>query len=101
MNFLEEAQKLARLGYLVFQCGPQGKTPFARTAPNGCNSATNDLETITKWWTRYPDCNIGLKCENLLVLDLDSNAELNGPNDLRRIVDELGRLKLRIQGNDY
>ena len=78
MNFLEEAQELARLGYKVFQCTPKGKTPFAQTAPKGCNSATDDLDTVTKWWTQYPDCNIGIKCENLLVLDLDSNKELTG-----------------------
>jgi hypothetical protein len=92
MNFLEEAQKLARLGYLVFQCVPQGKMPFTTTAPKGCNSATGDLDIVTKWWTQYPDCNIGVKCENLLVLDLDSNAELNGPRDVRNIADEVGPL---------
>ncbi|HBT77870.1 MAG TPA: hypothetical protein DEB39_13320, partial [Planctomycetaceae bacterium] len=65
--FLEEALKLAGLGYLVFQCVPNGKKPYAETAPNGCNSATNDPAIIRKWWTQYPDCNIGIKCENLLV----------------------------------
>ncbi len=92
MSFLEEALKLADLGYLVFQCVPNGKMPYVQTAPNGCNSATNDPAIIRKWWTQYPDCNIGIKCENLLVLDLDSNAELNGPRDIRDIADEVGPL---------
>ncbi len=92
MNLLEEALKLAELGYLVFQCVPQGKMPFTQTAPNGCNSATSDPEIVTRWWTQYPDCNIGIKCENLLVLDLDSNTELNGPSDVRKIADEVGVL---------
>ncbi|HBT78460.1 MAG TPA: hypothetical protein DEB39_16385 [Planctomycetaceae bacterium] len=92
MSFLEEALKLAELGYLVFQCVPNGKTPFTTTAPKGCNSATNDPDIVRKWWTQYPDCNIGIKCENLLVLDLDSNAELNGPRDVRDITDEVGPL---------
>ena len=84
--------KLAELGYLVFQCEPNGKAPFFVTAPHGCNSATNDPEVIRRWWTQYPDCNIGVKCENMLVLDLDSNKELNGPSDIRRIAGEVGPL---------
>ncbi len=91
-DFLTEALSLARLGFFVFQCVPNGKIPFKSTAPSGCNSATRDTEVVTQWWTRYPDCNIGIKCENLLVLDLDACGEVNGPRDLREIADAVGAL---------
>jgi hypothetical protein len=70
--FLEEALKLVRLGYHVFQCLPRSKFPNVETAPNGCVSASGDLETVRDWWTRFPLCNIGLHCDNVLVIDIDN-----------------------------
>ena len=88
--FLDEALRLAALGYHVFQCRPRNKVPFTLTAPNGCNSATGNRETITRWWTQYPDCNIGLKCDNLLVLDIDNKHGKNGNADFQQMVKRLG-----------
>lgn len=92
LSFLDEALRLAESGYAVFQCVPQGKIPFALTAPQGCNSATSDLDIITKWWTQYPERNIGLKCANILVFDLDCNENIDGAKDLTDIVQRLGPL---------
>ena len=92
MSFLEHAQNLARLGYNIFQCEPHGKTPFFKTASSGCDSATDDIVTITKWWQKFSDCNIGIKCCNILVLDLDNKGEINGSRDLEHIVSEMGAL---------
>jgi hypothetical protein len=90
--FLKSAYELAALGYAVFQCAPKLKSPFYLTAPHGCNSATTDLIIVTKNWTQYPDCNIGIKCANLLVLDLDCKAGIDGTNDLRNVISSLGKL---------
>ncbi len=87
--FLDEALRLASLGYHVFQCVPKSKLPFAETAPEGCNSASGDPDVVRKWWTKYPDCNIGLKCDNLLVIDVDNKKGKDGSKDFTRIMDRL------------
>ncbi len=91
--FAQEAERLLLLGYHLFQCLPKSKDPFAGpggTAPNGCNSASGDLETIRRWWTNHPDCNIGLKCDNLLVIDVDNKNGKNGNADFSKVMDRLG-----------
>ena len=46
--------------------------------------ATDDLETINVWWTRWPHANIGIATgpSNLLVLDLDVKDGRNGEEAL-------------------
>jgi hypothetical protein len=39
---------------------------------HGLLAATNDLERVARWWTRWPQANIGARVpRNLLVLDVD------------------------------
>ena len=59
--------------------------------PNGCNGASTDPEKIKEWAAKWPDANIGIKCENILVLDLDNKDGKNGSNDLTEIKEELGQ----------
>ncbi|GHT39702.1 hypothetical protein FACS189427_13720 [Planctomycetales bacterium] len=92
LSFLDEAKHLAELGYAVFQCIPKTKIPFAKTAPEGCNSAITDLDTIEEWWTKHPNCNIGIKCENILVIDPDCKDGYDGARDLANIVNSVGKL---------
>jgi Bifunctional DNA primase/polymerase, N-terminal. len=89
---LESALSLARLGYFVFPCGPKKKEPFGEIAAKGCNSATRSELVITNWWASHPDCNIGLKCENCLVIDVDQKGGKNGTADLLEVIRELGPL---------
>ncbi len=88
--FLDEALRLVSLGYHVFQCVPQSKLPFAETAPEGCNSASGDPDVVRKWWMKHPDCNIGLKCDNLLVIDVDNKKGKDGSKDFTRIMERVG-----------
>jgi putative DNA primase/helicase len=51
-------------------CMP-GNHPVASLVPNGLNDATTDIQSITMWWSKMPDANIGLatgKQSNLVVL---------------------------------
>lgn len=34
--------------------------------------ATNDSAQIRSWWTQWPQANVGIHCEGLLVLDVDA-----------------------------
>ena len=68
----------ARRGWYVFPLGTGTKGMDAQgrsthLLSNGHNGASNDLETIRNWWTRWPDANIGLHlaASGLVALDPD------------------------------
>lgn len=66
-----EALRYGRMGLKVFPCRPKGKEPLT---PHGHKDATTDLPQIRRWWTQWPDANIGIptgKASGLLVLDAD------------------------------
>lgn len=50
------------------QCSSPAKHP--RTA-HGLRDATVDQATIRDWWVHWPDSNVGVRCDQLFVLDLD------------------------------
>jgi Bifunctional DNA primase/polymerase, N-terminal len=60
--FLGAALRYAGIGWPVFPLRPRDKTPLIAKADggNGCRDATTDAETITAWWARWPEANIGL-----------------------------------------
>lgn len=84
---LDAAQRYARRGWQVFplhtptargcSCGKTkcsiGKHPYTS---NGLKDATTDEVQIRKWWTQWPDANIGIRTgveSGLLVLDIDGD----------------------------
>lgn len=66
---LDAALALARDGFDVFPCRPNGKLPLIRGWPE---KATRNEATVVGWWRRWPDANIGLHCRDLLVVDVDT-----------------------------
>lgn len=54
-------------------CKSPGKHPISHLVPHGQNSAATDEQTVTNWWTRYPEANIGvyLAPSNLCAVDID------------------------------
>lgn len=69
---LEAALRIAALGWPVFRLGPDSKRPLPYT--HGVKDATTDAETVRRWWTESPACNIGIACggeRGPLVVDLD------------------------------
>lgn len=59
----------SELGWPVFPLVPRNKTPLTR---NGLYAASIDTDRIDRWWTAYPDANIGLRTgETFDVLDID------------------------------
>lgn len=58
----------ASKGWRVFPCG-QDKKPLVQ---GGCLSATADYEIVRRWWTVFPDANIGIATgDGLAVVDID------------------------------
>ncbi len=83
---LQAALDYAAAGYAVFpvhscidgqcscgnpSCSSPGKHPGTSS---GFKDATTDVQVITDWFTRWPDANIGMATEGLLVVDLDPGA---------------------------
>lgn len=65
---LDAALAHARYGFSIFPLIPNDKRPLIE---NWQNLATNDEQQVKAWWSTYPDANIGVSTENLLVIDVD------------------------------
>lgn len=79
MTMLDHALAYASAGIPVLPLQPQRKEPATR---HGKDDATTDADIIIKWWTRKPDCNIGLRPRpGMLVVDIDPRN--NGDMTLR------------------
>lgn len=72
-NMCDSARDLAELGYPVFPCKPNGKTPLV---PHGFKQATRDERQILHWWDRWPTANIAIACgaAGIAVIDIDPKA---------------------------
>ncbi len=73
LRLLDEALRLAVLGYRVLPLAKLSKWPLAGS--RGVHDATSDPDTIRAWWAAHPESNIGLACgSDLLALDVDPGA---------------------------
>lgn len=82
----------AELGFEVFPLMELGKAPriASKDGGKGVKDATADPKKIAQWWTRFPNCNIGIHCSQFWVLDVD--VKHNGPDALNMLVDKYGAL---------
>ena len=74
----------------------RGKLPAIRNG-HGCLDATTDKDTITQWWAKYPNANIGIATgekNGILVLDIDRNHgnDIDGAETLEDLEKDLGKL---------
>ena len=52
-----------------------GKIPLADLAPHGLRDASLDPNVLAGWLRRAPDANIAIRCDGLVVLDVDPGGE--------------------------
>lgn len=71
-NLIQHALAYARMGYPVFPLIPQTKRPILE---HGFLDATTDQMLIQHWWKRWPDANVGLATEGLVVFDQDPGGD--------------------------
>jgi len=76
-SMLTAALRYVDLGYAIFPCRPGTKLP---AVARGVLAATTDAAQITAWWRRWPQANIGLACNGLVVIDIDPDG-LAWPGD--------------------
>jgi len=55
-----------------------GKHPIANLVPQGHLNATTDADTIRRWWTQFPDANIGLWCAQSGIVIADTDPRNGG-----------------------
>jgi hypothetical protein len=83
---LEHALALAAAGFKVFPITPGAKAP---PLVNGWPAqATDDSRQVLSWWGQWPDANIGIHCEGLLVVDVD--IKKGGAESFGQLEDLLG-----------
>ena len=85
---LEAALEYARQGLQVFPLKPRGKTPLTQ---HGHKDATVDETIIQSWWEKWPDANIGIRCDGLLVTDFDGYV---GTESRNRLITDNGELPI-------
>src|SRR4051812_17153635 len=99
LSKLEHALDAAARGFRVF---PQtGKRPAIR---NGPENASSKPSVITRWWTRWPDADIGIALDaDVYVLDADTpeaiaeTLKLNLPPTLKVLTARGFHLYFRVQ----
>ena len=102
---LDAAIDYASRGLAVFPLKPREKAPITA---HGVHEATTNFEQINKWWSRYPNANIGIACGKvsggLLVVDLDRKPNgvdgLDSLNEWERENGELPETVRSITGSD-
>src|SRR5215211_568775 len=67
-------------------CGNTGKHPRGGL---GLAHASSDVQTLRDWWSSWPAANVGLRCDGLLVFDVDGET---GEESLVRLERHLGPL---------
>lgn len=72
-TMLDYALAYINIGWHVLPLTPRTKQPLSRLVTNGVHGATNDPDTVRKWWTAAPDAGIGVAVlpSGLVAVDVD------------------------------
>jgi hypothetical protein len=74
----EGAAMFGAAGIPIFPCKPLEKRPLTE---HGFRDATADGDQITRWWSRWPDANVGMPtgvASGLEVVDVDVHGRVRG-----------------------
>lgn len=90
LSLIDAALFFAERGIRVFPVEPDGKRPAVKAWQNFASADTN---TVAGWFmTQYRGHNLGVVCDDLIVLDVDTlkhgRGGKDGPASLRRLVAE-------------
>jgi hypothetical protein len=69
---IDTALDLASRGFAVFPCVPGKKKPCTE---HGFKDASNDPAVIRAWWEQWPDANVAIATDGLVIIDVDVDAE--------------------------
>jgi hypothetical protein len=89
---LEAALEYARRGWAVLPLKPRSKTPIGT---KGVYDATSNADMIIRYWSEYPDANVGIRtgeASNLVVIDVDAKPGKRGDRTLASLIEQYGPL---------
>lgn len=89
---LAYARRYAAIGWWVLPLLPGTKQPYSRLVPNGVHGASNDPDTITRWWTAAPDAGIGIAIMKSGLVCVDVDPRNGGYDTMERLEGKHGRL---------
>lgn len=72
---IRAALDYAARGFRVLPLEPGGKTPLASLVRHGSHQASDDESVIAYWWSQAPAANVGVRCDDLCVIDLDTRED--------------------------
>lgn len=81
MSFIERALPLAEK-FRVFPLRPRSKLPAIK---DYANEATQDIEKIREWGTRFPDANVGIPTDEYVAVDVDNKGDKKGDDEILRL----------------
>lgn len=73
-------------------CSNRGKHPISKLVPLGHTMATNDSATIDRWWSAYPEANIGMPMAANHLIGVDIDPRNGGYMTMEQIEAEHGPL---------
>lgn len=96
MTVKNTALELAKHGFKVFPLVPNTKRPIK---DQSYLTATNDPQTVAKWFDHEPNINLGLSLSdsNLIVVDIDNHNN----NDIRTIFQTLSDQGYMLPADTY
>src|SRR3990167_8600225 len=88
-DLAQAAEAYASMNWWVFPLKPKDKLPIT---PHGVKDASNKLDTVRRWWSKWPEANIGLDCgrSQIVVIDLDKRTNHDGHAEWAALVNRYG-----------
>lgn len=77
-------------------CSNRGKHPISKLVPLGHTMATNDAATIERWWSAYPEANIGMPMAANHLIGVDIDPRNGGYMTIEQIEAEHGPLASEV-----
>ena len=72
---IDYALEYAKRGWYIFPLRPKDKRPLTQ---HGVKDSSNDIEQVKRWWTQWPNANIGLDCGASGIIAVDVDAKSGG-----------------------
>jgi DNA-binding transcriptional ArsR family regulator len=89
-SVLKAALSYAARGLRVLPIRTDAKRPLIL---DWVNAASTDPDRIRSWWDRWPDSNVGILTDGIVVLDVDNHdGTATGQASLRKLIEEHGSL---------
>ena len=98
MNKLDAALAMARRGFPVFPLIELGKKPAVEMFQI---NATTDEGIIRQWWSKRPECNVGVCTTGFVVVDIDTKDGRNGVTNYASLYGHYDTLCVRTASGGY